>query len=110
MTTDIGALTKRAWSVHQRHLNRARIGEPGSEGDTRFLALALCGEAGELANKIKKLWRGDNPGPTREEVAKEIGDTLNYLILLAESMNIDPVEEADKALTEYESRFLKGTQ
>lgn len=28
-----------------------------SNTDERFLALALCGEAGELANMIKKRWR-----------------------------------------------------
>lgn len=68
-----------------------------------FLSHALCGEVGELANKIKKQWRGDiirpSPGDTRSslelydawyvEVVSEIADVANYLDMLATHMNVD---------------------
>lgn len=44
-----------------------------------YCALGLAGEAGEVANKIKKLVRdGDSP-EKRRAIVKEIGDTLWYI-------------------------------
>jgi NTP pyrophosphatase (non-canonical NTP hydrolase) len=58
-----------------------------SRVDERFLALALCGEAGELANLIKKRWR-DGVDLT-EEVRDEIADVRIYLELLAKCFGIE---------------------
>jgi NTP pyrophosphatase (non-canonical NTP hydrolase) len=58
-----------------------------SNEDERFLALALCGEAGELANMIKKRWR-DNADLT-EEIKDEIADIRVYLELLAKRFGIE---------------------
>lgn len=55
--------------------------------DERFLALALCGEAGELANLIKKRWRDD--AVLVEEVKDEIADIRVYLELLAKCFDIE---------------------
>lgn len=55
--------------------------------DERFLALALCGEAGELANMIKKRWR-DNAN-LKEEIRDEIADIRIYLELLAKCFGIE---------------------
>ncbi len=52
-----------------------------------FLALALCGEAGELANMIKKRWR-DGVGLS-EEIRDEIADIRVYLELLARCFGIE---------------------
>lgn len=50
-----------------------------------FLVLALCGEAGELANIVKKDWRGYNGYQfDRNEVIKEVADIMIYLQLIAE--------------------------
>lgn len=43
------------------------------EDKIRFMALALCGEAGELANIVKKDWRGD-PGDRRAKLVEELAD------------------------------------
>lgn len=37
----------------------------------RFMALALCGEVGELANLVKKDWRGDS-GDRRDQIKEEL--------------------------------------
>lgn len=58
-----------------------------SSTDERFLALALCGEAGELANLIKKRWRDGNPFV--EECRDEIADIRVYLELLAKCFGIE---------------------
>lgn len=58
-----------------------------SNTDERFLALALCGEAGELANIIKKRWR--DGVDMSEEVKDEIADIRVYLELLAKCFGIE---------------------
>jgi NTP pyrophosphatase (non-canonical NTP hydrolase) len=55
--------------------------------DERFLALALCGEAGELANMIKKRWR--DGADLTEEIKDEIADVRIYLELLAKCFDIE---------------------
>jgi len=58
-----------------------------SSEDERFLALALCGEAGELANYIKKRWR--DGVDLKEEIRDEIADIRVYLELIARCFDID---------------------
>ena len=58
----------------------------------RFMTLALCGEAGELANLVKKDWRGDD-GNRREKMIEELADCANYVFMLAEVLGVNlPVE------------------
>ena len=51
------------------------------------LALAICGEAGELANLIKKLWQGGDVDSNH--VRDEIADIRIYLEHLAHHLGID---------------------
>jgi NTP pyrophosphatase (non-canonical NTP hydrolase) len=56
-----------------------------------YPALGLAGEAGEVANKVKKLVRDgpDNrPDTWREDIASEIGDVLWYCAALATDLNL----------------------
>lgn len=47
-----------------------------------YVTIGLVGEAGEIANKVKKLIRdGDSPDK-RQEIRAEIGDVLWYLARL----------------------------
>lgn len=50
-----------------------------------FITLALCGETGELAEKVKKLLRGDYEltPEVRELMAKELGDILWHVARVA---------------------------
>jgi NTP pyrophosphatase (non-canonical NTP hydrolase) len=72
-----------------------------SSTDERFLALALCGEAGELANMIKKRWRDD--ADLVEEIRDEIADIRVYLELLAKCFGV----EGEKLDQRVEVKLLK---
>jgi NTP pyrophosphatase (non-canonical NTP hydrolase) len=72
-----------------------------SNSDERFLALALCGEAGELANMIKKRWR-DGVDLT-EEIRDEIADIRVYLELIAKCFDV----EGDKLDVRVASKLEK---
>ena len=58
-----------------------------------FWSNALCGEAGELANLIKKIDRGDfTVDDIKHELAHEIGDVLTYLDLLSSILGINTTD------------------
>lgn len=63
--------------------------------DIKFLSLSLCGETGEVANIIKKIWRGDkNIDDVRHLVEDELSDCLSYLYLLMCAFGTIKVEYA----------------
>ena len=49
-----------------------------------YLALGLTGEAGEVAEKIKKAIRDTDHVWSRDDLAKELGDVLWYAANLAD--------------------------
>lgn len=56
-----------------------------------YPALGLAGEAGEVANKVKKIIRDGPdkmPDDWREQLASEIGDVLWYCAALATDLNL----------------------
>lgn len=58
-------------------------------GGIVYTALGLAGEAGEIANKVKKIVRDDNGILTEErrlDLLKEAGDTLWYLALVVDEL------------------------
>jgi NTP pyrophosphatase (non-canonical NTP hydrolase) len=76
-----------------------------SSTDERFLALALCGEAGELANIIKKRWRDDVS--LHEEACDEIADIRVYLELLAKCFGIEGSKLDDRVKAKLEKVAAK---
>ena len=76
--------------------------------ETIYPALGLCGEAGEVAEKIKKSIRdGLHNWPDeqfKEELTKELGDVLWYISALASDLDISLNEIAENNLQKLASR------
>jgi NTP pyrophosphatase (non-canonical NTP hydrolase) len=76
--------------------------------ETIYPALGLCGEAGEVAEKIKKSIRdGLHNWPDeqfKEELTKELGDVLWYISALASDLDISLNEIAESNLQKLASR------
>jgi len=73
------------YELHERMT--AHLFPAYSNTDEHFLALALCGEVGELANLVKKRWRDGLD--LREEVREEIADVRIYLELIAKCFDLE---------------------
>ena len=56
-----------------------------------YAALALAGEAGEVANLVKKIYRDDGGDVSikRDDIADEIGDVLWYVAAVADDLDLD---------------------
>ena len=77
-----------------------------------YPALGLAGEAGEVANKVKKIMRdgtGKLPADWREQLASEIGDVLWYCAALSEDLGYTLGRIAKENEVKLASRKKKGT-
>jgi NTP pyrophosphatase (non-canonical NTP hydrolase) len=77
-----------------------------------YPALGLAGEAGEVANKVKKLIRDGfdkQPKDWRERLASEIGDVLWYCVALSNDLNVPISTVAKGNMDKLLSRFERGT-
>ena len=76
-----------------------------------YPALGLAGEAGELANKVKKVLRDDGGAITeerRKDLLDELGDVLWYVAELATCLGGDLQEVAAKNIEKLQSRAERG--
>lgn len=55
-------------------------------------ALGLAGEAGEVADAIKKTYRDGNTPERAEQVALELADAFTYLVVLANERGVDLID------------------
>lgn len=72
-----------------------------------YTALGLAGEAGEVANTVKKIMRDDNgvlSEDRREQIAAELGDVLWYLAMVAEELYEDLEQIAGRNLEKLADR------
>ena len=72
----------------------------------------MAGEAGEVANKVKKIIRDGidkQPEDWREQIAAEIGDVLWYCAALARDINIPLATIAAQNRDKLRARKEKGT-
>jgi len=76
-----------------------------------YPTLGLAGEAGEVAEKIKKVIR-DKSGiidkETKEELKKELGDVIWYVSQIASEMKISLNDIAEKNIEKLYSRMKRG--
>ena len=79
----------------------------GQQHAVIYPALGLAAEAGEVANKVKKIMRDGELD--REGIADEIGDCLWYIAALCRDLNIDMETVAYDNLEKLHSRQKRGT-
>ena len=76
-----------------------------------YPVLGLCGEAGEVAEKVKKVLR-DKGGyfdhDSRAAIRKEIGDVLWYVSQIASELRFDLDMIAQENLDKLNDRMLRG--
>lgn len=77
-----------------------------TEHQVLYPALGLAAEAGEVANKVKKILR-DNKFD-REGIADEIGDCLWYIAALCRDLNVNMGEVAKNNLDKLQDRKKRG--
>lgn len=76
-----------------------------------YPALGMAGEAGEVADKVKKIIRDSNGEVTKEkglEIAKEIGDVLWYCATLSNDLGFKLSEIAQMNYDKLHSRQQRG--
>ena len=79
--------------------------------DTLHWVLGINGEAGEVAEKVKKIIR-DKDGKISQQdkmdLAKEIGDVLWYLAVFAQDLGFELDDIARQNLDKLQSRKQRG--
>ena len=70
-----------------------------------YPTLGLCGEAGEVAEKVKKHMRD---GKTLVGVGLELGDVLWYISALADDLGVTLEEVAQANVDKLKSRMERG--
>lgn len=86
----------------------------GEKDPLGYCLLGLSGEAGELANKYKKVLRGDKElsSELKSEMAKEAGDVLWYLTMTCREIGYTLDEVAgmniDKLYKRRENNTIMG--
>ena len=74
-----------------------------------YPALGLAGEAGEVADKVKKIYRdGRDDAQFKGEIAKEIGDVLWYCAALADDLGFTLQQIAEMNIYKLKSRMVTG--
>jgi NTP pyrophosphatase (non-canonical NTP hydrolase) len=76
-----------------------------------YPALGLVNEAGEVAGKIKKVFRdkdGHISEETREALKAELGDVLWYIAQVATELNLSLDEIAEHNITKLYDRLERG--
>ena len=97
----------RAEEIHLQFVKYAQSHGRLTSADeiTHFLALAIAGEAGELANLVKKKWQGD--AVDQQSLREEIADIRIYLEHLARHLHIDTDAACEEKLKVVASRLAQ---
>lgn len=84
---------------------------PNKGNDLIYPTLGLCGESGEVAEKIKKVIRDKNgivDGETKKIIQKELGDVLWYVAQLATELNLSLDDIAQSNMQKVYSRLKRN--
>lgn len=84
---------------------------PSALAALEYTTLGLCGEAGEVADKLKKIIRDQDGNITIESrlaLANELGDVLYYLTRSAAELGYNLETIAEMNVSKLQSRKARG--
>ena len=73
-----------------------------------YLTLGLVGEAGEVANKVKKVIRDNKIYKSDVDIGSEIGDVLWYCAMLCDCLDLNLGKLMEDNLDKLRSRKERG--
>ena len=91
--------------------SRKTAGYPAIGHAIIYPVLGLANEAGEVAGKIKKVFRdkqGEISDETREALKAELGDVLWYIAQVATELNLSLDEIAEYNIAKLYDRLERG--
>ena len=91
--------------------SRKTAGYPAIGHPVIYPTLGLVNEAGEVAGKIKKVFRdkeGQISEETRQALKAELGDVLWYLAQVASELDLSLEEIAEHNITKLYDRLERG--
>ena len=95
------------FSEYQKRANATAIYD--SKFSILYPTLGLAGEAGEVAEKVKKIIRDNKSSiDEKESVAKELGDVLWYVAAVARDIGYSLEVIAEMNIEKLESRKERG--
>jgi NTP pyrophosphatase (non-canonical NTP hydrolase) len=90
---------------------RATARYPDAGANPIYPTLGLCGEAGEVADKVKKVLRdqgGTFSPEVREALKLELGDVLWYVAQLSSELGFELSDIAESNLNKLASRAARN--
>ena len=92
-------------------LSRKTALYPNKDNNFIYPCLGLVGEAGEVAEKFKKILRDQNgiiSDKNKKEISKELGDVLWYISQVATELNLKLENVAEENIEKLFSRKSRG--
>ena len=100
------------FNEYQKESADSDMGVPMKLSPLVYYAIAINEEAGELAGKVKKIYRDHNgaiSATDRADMIDEGGDILWYLTRLCETLGISLEEMARRNIIKLDGRRERGT-
>ena len=97
---------------HYQDKSRNTAHYPNVGNNPIYPTLGLVGEAGEVADKVKKILRdriGIFDSKSKESIKLELGDVLWYISQLSSELGFDLEDVAQANLDKLSSRAARGT-
>lgn len=103
-------MIKENWNLNNYQMQARKFAIYPERMNIIYPALGLAGESGEVADKVKKIYRdGRDDTRFKAEIAKEIGDVLWYCANLADDLGFTLQQIAEMNIYKLQCRKTKGT-
>ena len=102
-------MIKENWTLNNYQMQAREFAIYSEDMKITYPTLGLAGEAGEVADKVKKVYRdGRDDSRFKGEIAKEIGDVLWYCAALADDLGFSLQQIAEMNMYKLKSRKAAG--